>query len=195
MLPIHSSAAINHFDEEATAKNYGVAYTYFEYKERGRQTPVNILASLVTQLASQIPELPAEIEKLHSKLESRGKKPMFDELYNALVATFKSFDQIFLIFDALDECDPKSQRRELLPLFHRMRKSGARLFVTSRQYPEDIQESFHDSAKIELIPKKEDIRIHIQQRIDGDGRARRLIQQAKCQDRIISELVDSSQGM
>lgn len=168
---------------------------YFEYTEREQQTPVNVLASLVRQLAAQTPKLPAKLEDLYEKLESKGKKPKFEELFTALVATFESFGQVFLIFDALDECDPRNQRRELLPLFHRMRKSGASIFVTSRQYPEDIQESFRDSAKIELSPKENDIGAYIQQRIDEDARARRLVRQAKCQDRIVSELVDGSQGM
>lgn len=186
---------IDHFLKEATTKKYGVAYMYFEYKEREQQTPMNILASVVRQLAAQIPTLPTEIEALYDRLESKGGRLNFEGLYTALTATLKSFDQVFLVFDALDECDARGQRRELLPLFHRMKKSGASLFVTSRQYPEDIQESFRDAAKIELSPKEEDIGAFIQQRIDEDARARRLVRQAKCENRIVSELVDTSQGM
>lgn len=193
---VSSSVVIDHFIEGATTKNYGVAYMYFEYKERELQTPTNILGGLVRQLVGQVPELPAEIEKLFDKLESRGgKKPKFEELYNALTVIFRSFDQVFLVFDALDECDPKTQRKGLLPLFHRMRKSGANLFVTSRQYPEDIQASFSEEAKIELVPTEEDIGAYIRRRIEEDSRAKRLVRQAKCQDRIVPELVSSSQGM
>lgn len=99
---------------------------------------------------------------------------------------------VFLVFDALDECD---QRKGLLPLLHRMGKGGANLFVTSRQHPEDIQASFHSSAKIKLSAQDNDIRIYIEQKISEHSRARRLVQQARCQDKIVSELIDCAQGM
>lgn len=156
-----------------------------------------VLASLVRQLAAQINHLPAEIGKLYDKLEVRSKKPLMEELYAALVATFKSFDQVFLVFDALDEYDPKTQRKEPLPLFHRMVESGANLFVASRQHPEDIQESFrvHGSAMIELSPREDDIAVYIRQRIDEDPWTTRLIKQPNCKENLVSELISSSQGM
>lgn len=103
---------------------------------------------------------------------------------------------MFLVFDALDECDQEKQRKVLLPLFHRMgEEGGASLFVTSRQYPEDIQESFRDTTKIGILAKDEDIRSYIQQQILENPRARRLVLQAGCEGEIVSGLVDCAQGM
>lgn len=173
-----------------------MAYFYFEYQEQERQTPVKVLASLVRQLATQATILPAEIIALYDAQEAKGKTPKFEELYAVLVAVFKCFKEVFLVFDALDECDIKFRGKEVLPLLHRMGRSGARLFVTSRQYPEDIWESFHDTAMmVELSPTLEDIGIYIQHRIDDDPRAKRLVRQAKCGERIISELAECSRGM
>lgn len=186
---------IDYLLDEATANDYGVAYIYFHYREREHQKPIHILASLVKQLATQIEALPVEIETLHDKLEGSRRKPKFEELYTALVATFKSFSRVFLVFDALDECHQSNQRRELLPFFHRMEKSGANIFITSRQYPEDIRESFRDVPKIEISARKEDIEAHIRYKIEENGRAKRLIQQAQCQDKIISEVIDCANGM
>lgn len=187
---------IDHFLEKAAAENYGVAYFYFEYQEQERQTPIKMLASLVRQLATQVGILPTEMEALYDTQEARGKSPKFEELYTVLVAVFKCFDRVFLVFDALDECDVKTRGKEFLPLLHRMGSSGARLFVTSRQYPEDIWESFHDTATmVEIVPTLEDVGVYVQRRIDEDPRAKRLAKQAKCADRIVSDLTECSQGM
>lgn len=166
----YSSRVIDHF-REARTENYGVAYIYFDYKERDRQRPAHVLASLVKQLARQIPTLPAEIASLYSK----GKPPSVRELCTTLVSTFKLFGRVFLVFDALDECDQRAQRNELLPLFHEMGKGGASLFLTSRQYPEDIQESFHAVARVKLLAHAEDIRSYIQRKITETPRAKRLV--------------------
>lgn len=48
---------------------------------------------------------------------------------------------------------------------------------------------------VELSPTLEDVGIYIQHRIDEDPRAKRLVRQAKCGDRIISELAEGSQEM
>lgn len=186
---------IDHFEAQAPTKNFGVAHIYFNYNEQYQQTPVRTIASLVKQLAYRLQYLPAEIEALYNRLVSGAKKPTLEELYGVLLAVSKSFTQVFLIIDALDECDPDDQRKDLLPLFHRIGKSGVNLFLTSRQHPEDVQESFQNIAKIELSAKEEDIRIYVQQKIDGSSRARRLVRQGKIEDKIISELVNCANGM
>lgn len=137
--------------------------------------------------------MPKEIEGLYDKISHR--RPTAEELYTVLLVTLASFVRVFFVFDALDECDPSTQRKELLPLFHRFGKSGANLFLTSRQYPEDIQHSLRDAAKIELTAKKEDITVYIESRINENLRASRLVQRAKCKEKIISEILDCSQGM
>lgn len=175
--------------------NYGMAYIYFNYSEQSQQKLVNILASLVKQLACQIQYLPEEIEDLHERLESQQKRPTVDELYHILLVVIKSFNQTFVVCDALDECDPKTQRKELLPLFHRMENDGVNLFLTSREYPEDIQESLHNSAKVRIWAKEEDIARYIKQKIEENPRVKRLVEQENCKDRIISELTASAKGM
>lgn len=179
-------------------ENHGVAYIYFEYKEQERQTPIRVLASLCKQLAVQTPKLPTEIEKLYDGMAHSKKRPTFEVLFTILTIIFKSFDQVSLVFDGLDECDVETQRIGefgLLSLIRRMGEIGANIFVTSRPHPEDIQEAFGESAKIELLAKEKDIAAYLQQKIDEKPRVKRMVQQANYQDKIIPELVGLSRGM
>lgn len=186
---------IDHLQEQAPTANYGVAYIYFDYKERDQQLPIHILASLVKQLLGQLTHLPSYAENLYNKLESQGKRPNLEELYSVLVSTMPEFGQVFFVFDALDECSQKKQRKGLLPLFQRMGKHGIHLFITSRDYPEDIQDSLRDAARVELSANEQDIKYFIEQKIEENSRAKRLVKQGKLKDIIISDLTECAKGM
>lgn len=186
---------IDHLQDKASAANYGVAHIYFNFKEQDQQQPVHILGSLAKQLAGRIQTLPKVIEELHRKLTHQMSDPTQEELYGALLSTFGSFDQTFLVFDALDECDPRGQLEKLLPLFHRMAEDGADLFLTSRSGQDDISESFRDVPTIELTAKDHDITTYIQARIMAKKRVERLILKSRCGNRIVPKLVACANGM
>lgn len=118
-----------------------------------------------------------------------------EDLYNALSALRPLFGQVFLIFDALNECDPETRRKGLLPLFRRMKVDHINIFLTSWPYSEDIQASLHDTMSVKLSAHTEDIGVYITEKIEEHPRARRLVKQGDCKDTIISKLVDCAGGM
>ncbi|RPB08944.1 hypothetical protein P167DRAFT_478493, partial [Morchella conica CCBAS932] len=186
-----SSFIIDHL----RAQNQALVYIYFNHKEQDQQKPIHVLSSFLKQLSCQSPSLPKAVRDLHNRIESKQERPTLEDLYTALVLVAGSFSQTFVVCDALDECDFETQRKDLLPLFHRMESVGIRLFLTSREHPEDIQDSLQSSPKVELSAKNEDIKIYIEQKIDENPRARRLISQGNCKDRIIEQLQQSANGM
>lgn len=184
---------VNYLKTLALAAGYGVAYIYFDYKEQTeQQLPIHILASLLKQLVGQIASIPAELEDLYERKKISGEELTSEELFSALITTSESFTRVFFIFDALDESE---HRETLIPLLRRFRNENIKLFVTSRPYSEDIQSFLCHASKIELSAQKQDIKAYIQQKIDGNERAKRLVGQGGCRDRIVSDLVDCAQGM
>lgn len=127
----------------------GVAYVYFDYKEQDQQEPAEVLSSLVNQLVSQLGALPVEIEALYDGLGPKNHKPTLENLFAALLVASKQFCQTFLVFDALDECHPTTQRAVLLPLFRRMGDDGINVFLTSRPHPEDIKYHLFNATKLD----------------------------------------------
>jgi hypothetical protein len=184
-----SSVVIDHLLELAPSETYGVAYIYFSYKEQLHQKPIDVLTSLVKQLAYQ---LSSPLKHLIEKLEKTAFTN--DEMYTVLIEITKSFRQTFVILDALDECHQRNQRKILLPMFHRMGKSGIKLFATSRSDPDDIEDSFASISNIEISAQKEDIKCYIYQRIREYPRAR-LWLGPQLEDQIISTLIDAADGM
>lgn len=178
---------------EAINSNYGVGYIYFNFQEQGQQTPIDTISSLVKQLAFKAKVLPKAIEKAHKD----NKRLMLDQLCEILLEIGNSFAQTFIIFDALDECDKVLQRETLLPMFHRIGKAGINLFLTSREHPDDIQESFANITKFRLWAKDDDISSYIEQRIADSARAKRLISQgnSELKGKVISALQQCANGM
>lgn len=179
--------------EQASYKNYGVAYVYFSFEEE-MQSPAHILGSLLKQLACQVQNLPIEIEQLYDKLEPQGKRPSAEELYTSLLTISTTFDRLFLVFDALDEYNPRTERRNLLRMIHMMANEGIKFFLTSRPYLEDIRASLHDAIKIELAATPEDITTYIREKINENPRAKHLIDRGML-DYIIPRIVNSAGGM
>lgn len=187
---------IDHLLENVT-EGFAVAYIYFHHDEQDQQEPLDVFCSLVKQLSCHLPYIPREIEQVYDELRGQQKRPTLNHLYTILVSLAKSFVRTFVICDALDECNQETRRNDFLPLFNKMvHEAGIDLFLTSREYPEDIHNSLNSSAlKIRISAKKEDIAYYIEQEISQNPRAERLVRQAQCKDKIISYLTDYAKGM
>jgi hypothetical protein len=172
----------------------GVSHIYFNYKEQGSQGLSNILGSLIKQLCRQLPRLQESPPHLEN-ITRDGRTPSQEELFITLVDMSKSFDQKFIVFDALDECDRHTQRQKLLPMIHRMGEVGFRIFMTSRRYADDIEDSFRNAPSIEIIAHDDDIKSYIHDRIDADPPSKRRIRAAGLYDAVISHLVRAAGGM
>jgi hypothetical protein len=172
----------------------GVAHIYFNYKEQGSQGISNILGSLIKQICQQLPQL-SQLPPHLEHLTSGGRTPSEEELFFALVETSKQFFQTYLVFDALDECDREIQRETLLPMLHRMGENGFRVFMTSRRYADDIEETFHNAPSIEIVAHDDDIKSYIYERLGAYPSAKRMIKVAGLEDEVVSRLARAAGGM
>ena len=124
-------AVISQHLQEALEGIDGMAYAYFTYDDRDRQTPFVIYASIVAQLLRDSPPLKEEIFRLfddHQKVARRQKWQLLQRLKRA-VASLKSSK--LLVFDALDEAS-EQMRDDILDLLESARSDSPRVFVTSR---------------------------------------------------------------
>lgn len=185
---------IDYLQEYSLETGSGLAYIYFNYKEQLEQKPAVILASIIKQLSSQLLHLPKVVQELYGRLAPLKRRPLFRDLESILVAISKLFPQTYIVCDALDEC-PQSQRRELLPFFLRIGLQKINLFLTSRDYPEDIQCFFENSDKVRLSARDDDITSYIEQKIEENPRAKRLVNEGKCKDLIISSIKRNANKM
>ncbi|RPB06396.1 hypothetical protein P167DRAFT_514553, partial [Morchella conica CCBAS932] len=191
-----SSLVVDHLFESFKASgSVGVSYIYFDYKERDHQRPIDIMSSVIKQLAGQLPQFPNKLVALYDECTGYQRRPDIKELRSLLLQLAKLFTRSFIVLDALDECDQEDQREALLPLFHQLKTNGFNLLVTSRPHPIDIQDSFRDVPCINYMAQDKDIKVYIDNRIDMMPRAKGLIRGSKIEDQFISNLISAANGV
>ena len=129
-----------------------------------------MLASLLKQLAMKKAGLPGPVLDLHQRMTRQQRQPKQEDLEEALLLTCSEFDRVFVVIDALDECN-KTQRNAVLRVLSNMSQcSLVSISVTSRPHAEDISKAFQKSHKIMIEAKPSDIKEYVLEKIENsDG--------------------------
>lgn len=131
-----------------------------------------MVASLLRQVASQKSGLPTSLVELYTKLREQNRKPQIEDLELTLLNVCQDFDQVFILIDALDECDEAMRRKHFLPFLAILQQTPrVRLFVTSRPYPKDIREALDPVPQISVQASDADLRKYLRRRIEDSGNA------------------------
>ncbi|KAI3337266.1 hypothetical protein HD806DRAFT_518169 [Xylariaceae sp. AK1471] len=117
----------------------GICYIFLNFRRKDEQKLDDLMASLLKQLAHNRPALPSgSVKLLHDRHKKTRTRPSFDELCQALCSVISEYSRVFVVIDALDECQIADNCRsnfisELLNL-----SSGleVNVFATSRGIPE-----------------------------------------------------------
>ncbi|KAF2718867.1 hypothetical protein K431DRAFT_123484, partial [Polychaeton citri CBS 116435] len=146
---ILSSTAIEDVQEYCTGKeSVGYAIFYFSFSDNRKQAFKDLICSLVAQLGWKEPGA-SMLQQAYEK--PNRSTPSEDELERILVASVKSFDEVFLILDALDESPEGGEvRQTTLDGIERLAQSAPniKILATSREL-RDVRESMET---IEVAP-------------------------------------------
>ena len=103
---------------------------------------------------------------------------------------------IFIVLDALDECDATANRKPILDLIQAIKSSPAKLLVTSRPYPPDVDEVLGDCPQVLVEASDKDIEKYILQQIAENVEMRRMLKDLdELKQEIVKSILDKSQGM
>lgn len=140
-------------DEESTV----VLYIYCDAKREDVQRIEDFLASLLKQLCQGRSTLLDSVRKLYNKHKSRNTRPSSSELSNVLSSAAGLYSRVFIVVDALDECEVSCRSSFLSEIFHLQGATGISFFATSRYIP-DIEKKFIGCLEKPIIIPDEDIR-------------------------------------
>jgi hypothetical protein len=140
-------------DEET---NTGLAYIYFNYRQKETQTINHLLASILKQPARDCPSLSTEVQALYSQHSPRDTRPSLSELSKTLHSVMASYSGVFIVLDVLDECDEECRSRILREVFNLQHALGINIQVTSRPHI-DIKEESSLYVSQEIFARDEDI--------------------------------------
>jgi Cdc6-like AAA superfamily ATPase len=147
-------------DDGSTA----LAYLYCNFNRQDEQKPEDLLASLLKQLSKGRP-LSESVKSLYTRCKTKTR-PSVDEITTVLQSIVAEYSQVFILIDALDECQAQNGCRTqmLSKLFDLQAKCGINLFATSRFIP-DIIEAFKQDPRLEIRANEQDVYRYIDGRI------------------------------
>lgn len=172
----------------------GVAYIYCNFRRQHEQNIDNLLGSLLKQLAENLSTLPESVKDLYERHNKKRTRPVFDEISRTLQSVATIYSRVFIVIDALDECQVSDgcRMRFLTEILNLQAKSGLNIFATSRFIP-DITEKFEGCASLEIRASDEDVRRYLDShifRLPGFVR-----HSQKLQDEIKTAIVGAVDGM
>jgi ankyrin repeat domain-containing protein 50 len=178
-----------------------ITYFYFDFNDKEKQKPENLLSSLLAQLSSQNSRhISKSLKDLYtgSKDGSDGKKlsPSFDEMYNTLVSLVSEFDQVYICLDALDECTDRKRLLDLLTLIRKKSLTHLRILAASRK-ERDLEISL-TKMTTECIDLRSavvdaDIRLYIEDQLSKDWKFTEP--PIKVKEDIKKALINNAKGM
>ncbi len=159
-----------------SGKRTAVAFFYCEHDNPKKHDPRSLLATLLHQVLRQLPAGPWDGLEVDPFSTTHSLESLCSSLKTACNHLERT-KPVFLVIDALDECDPAT-REELLPLLISL-GHDSRLLLTSRN-EEDIWNALKSFPLIAITDQdvKNDIRQYVSRKVrllgNGDSSARHV---------------------
>jgi hypothetical protein len=180
------------FQNESTV---GIAYLYCSFLQHDEQKAEGLLASLLKQLSQELPSLPDIVKTLYDDHhEKKQTRPSFDEISRTLQSVAAMYSKVFIVVDALDECQAFNRCRSkfLSEIFSLQAKTRINFFATSRPIP-DIEREFKEYPSREILASDKDVRRYL------DGHMSDLpefvLKRLDLQEEIKSKIEEAVEGM
>ncbi|KAH6999490.1 hypothetical protein EDB80DRAFT_583322, partial [Ilyonectria destructans] len=177
------------FREDTTI---GIAYLYCNFRQGHNQEARDLLASLLKQLCHPIP--PDDVKYLYQRHEGARTRPSFDEISTALQSVTSIYSRVFIVIDALDECQSSDGCRSKLlsNIFSLQAKTKTNVLATSRPLPE-IEREFKGSTTLKIHANDGDVRKYIEEHM---SRLPNFInRRPELQEDVKTGIIQSVQGM
>ncbi|KAJ6192456.1 ankyrin repeat domain-containing protein [Bipolaris maydis] len=152
-----AAIAIDHLLNTVQDSSHGVAYVYCNYKAREEQEISSLLAAILKQLVQGQLSKADRLEELYLKHADRGTKPSLFEIYDTLRDVIASYQSVYIVVDALDECHEDTRCQFLAKLRDLQAIHDIRLMVTSRFMP-DIKDALSRGPSLEVQASREDVK-------------------------------------
>ncbi|KAJ6168864.1 hypothetical protein N7497_001707 [Penicillium chrysogenum] len=196
---ILASTVIEWLRDKKQSSDVAVAYFYCDYKDKQKQSPTRIISTLLSMLASRNDDV---FERMQAFFQQQYKEnpayaPDFDELLNNFSHFMgDSFQQIFIVVDALDESeDRECVAYSLKKIYETCQFSN--IFVTSR-HEIDIARTYDGlpSITIAATDVAGDIDLYVKAEVAAKIKARKLkLRDPNLAGIICDTLIAGAQGM
>ncbi|GKZ74668.1 hypothetical protein AnigIFM50267_001157 [Aspergillus niger] len=147
-------------------KSVGIAYVYCDFRRQNEQSAEDLITSLLKQLSQCRPSLPDIVRSLYDRHRHRRTRPELDEISTTLRSVGAMYSRVFIIIDALDECQTSNdcRTRFITESLNFQATCGGNILATSRFIPQ-ITEKFKKCMTLEIRAHDQDVQKYLRSRI------------------------------
>ncbi len=186
---------IDYLQKNSAGTDNAVAFIYCNYKYQNEQSVINLVSALVVQLAQQKYSLWNVIKDIYDRHFTEKTRPTIKEMLNALQSAVSSFAKVYIVVDALDECQEANNTRNDLLGSLGVLADTVGLMITSRPNIR-IEDNFPDREKLEIAAKNEDVSKYLETRISQTPRLTRVVKSdTTLQTKIKDAITQNVKGM
>ena len=172
----------------------GYCYIYFNYKRSADQRPLEVIRSLLRQLSRQRQDVLESVRTIWSQHRGSQNIPSFDIIREVLRSVSTFFTKLYIVIDALDECqESEGFRSKILEVLLDVQTSAnVNLLLTSRPIANVVQE-LENCCSLSIRADEGDVRTYLESRI---SRMPKFIQRnQELQEQIVETIVSAVDGM
>ncbi|PKK51563.1 hypothetical protein CI102_2964, partial [Trichoderma harzianum] len=178
----------------------GIAYLYCNFRRHDEQKLDDLMMSLVKQLALGQNGLPQDAKRIFDKHRTKNQRPSPNDTKKLLGCMADSYLRVFIVIDALDECQGSDGCRGenfLVDMFSLRDKSKVNIFATSRLIPE-IMEKFETCKRMDIRASEDDVRRYVRGQLERgtmEHLPSLIKRKPELKDEIIKGISDAVDGM
>jgi len=166
-----SSLVIGSLRKQTCGENIAVLSLYCDYQTQKDQSAVNIIGSLLSQVALGASQIPSEIQRTF-ELKQRGRQALrLSDMLKLFVKAVSSTERVYICFDAVDELLPEN-RSELLRALRQIIQDAPniRLFLTGRPHIRGELDKYLTKAAyiIHIVADQGDITRYVSRKMEDD---------------------------
>lgn len=195
----YSSAITDHVTKQCSSdESVATVYYFFNFSNAREHSLISLLCSIISQLANRTAEIPRSLvnfyyHKNQKYLASHHPASILMELVQEIIT---EFSQVYIILDALDECNNCDEILRFLDVTLDW-KSGKLHWLVSSRPQRDIEEHMVNRSTAQLSLRGShldgDIHLFILDRLQNDPKLKRLSKEVKVE--VERTLIERAQGM
>ncbi|KAF7592995.1 hypothetical protein BBP40_012154 [Aspergillus hancockii] len=143
------------------------------------------------ELIQQQKQLPDVVKSLYFRHHKRGTRPSLDEISRALEYVASMYSRVFIVVDALDECEKYARVDFLSRVFSLQASSNASILATSRD-DDQTKKLFGEALCLKIHATVEDMQTYLNQQM---SRQNRNVFDDSIRDLVTTEIVGKADGM
>ena len=189
---------IDNLREQTYGENIAVLSLYCDYQTQKDQSAVNIIGSLLSQVALRAGQIPPAIKRAFELSQRSHQTLRLSDMLKLFVKTVSSTERVYICSDAIDELLPQNRLDLLRALRHIIQDApNIRLFLTGRPHIRgDLDKYLTKRAyTIHIVADQGDIARYVSRRMEDDDDGDPDLMPDDLKDHILKTILEKASEM